>query len=225
MTTRTRPAWLAPAAGVLVGAAIAAAIFAPHSSTVRTVGPMTVQTRAVPAFRGVDLSGANLVTVSLGSKRLVQVRGNRDLVDNVTTEVSGGVLRIGTKGSTNAHGSMHVTVVVPVLESLTIDGSGMIVAEGLRSKQLVVRLPGSGVIRARGQAGRLDVSLAGSGDAQLGDLSARDVRAVLEGRGRIVVNATHSLDASVPGSGAIMYGGDPPVLRTSVTGTGAIQPG
>jgi hypothetical protein len=81
------------------------------------------------------------------------------------------------------------------------------------------------VIRARGQAGRLDVSLAGSGDAQLGDLSARDVRAVLEGSGRIVVNATHSLDASVPGSGAIMYGGDPPVLRTSVPGTGAIQAG
>jgi DNA-binding NarL/FixJ family response regulator len=45
---------------------------------------------------------------------------------------------------------------------------------------------------------RLDVSLGGSGDAQL---VARDVHAVLAGSGRIVTHATDILQASVPGSG------------------------
>jgi hypothetical protein len=34
-----------------------------------------------------------------------------------------------------------------------------------------------------------------------------------------------SLDAAVPGTGAIVYGGNPPRVITSVTGTGTVVPG
>ena len=44
----------------------------------------------------------------------------------------------------------------------------------------------------------------------------------LDTRGRIIVNATNSLDASVRGSGAILYRGNPPHMTKSVTGSGAI---
>jgi len=223
--TRTGRVWIAPVVGVLVGAGIATAILAPHSSKLAGPGPMAVQTRTVPAFAGVDLTGANVVTISVGSPRAVEVRGHRELVENVTTRVSGGVLRIGTRGSSTARGSVHVTVGVPSLDALTLEGGGVIVATGVRAEHLAVNLPGSGVIRANGSANRLDVSLGGSGDVQLADLSARAVHAVLKGTGRIVVTPSRSLDASVPGTGTIIYRGNPPILRTSVTGSGVIQRG
>jgi hypothetical protein len=50
------------------------------------------------------------------------------------------------------------------------------------------------------------------------------VTAVVSGSGRIVVTATRSLDASVSGSGAIFYGGDPTKVVTSITGSGAVVP-
>jgi Putative auto-transporter adhesin, head GIN domain len=77
-------------------------------------------------------------------------------------------------------------------------------------------------VRASGTVARLGVSLGGSGDAQLGQLVARDVRAVLNGSGRIAVHATNTLQASVPGSGTIVYSGHPAHVTTSITGSGAI---
>jgi hypothetical protein len=72
-----------------------------------------------------------------------------------------------------------------------------------------VKLPGSGVLRAGGRAGRRHVTLAGSGLADLSGLVARDARAIVTGSGRIDVTATNSLRASVPGTGAIFYGAAP----------------
>jgi hypothetical protein len=48
------------------------------------------------------------------------------------------------------------------------------------------------------------------------------VVAVISASGDIHLSAMHSLDASVPGSGAILYGGNPRHLTTSVTGSGEI---
>jgi Putative auto-transporter adhesin, head GIN domain len=56
-------------------------------------------------------------------------------------------------------------------------------------------------------------------------LIARNVDAVIRGSGTIFVTATQSLDAKVPGSGAVLYGGDPAQVRTSITGSGAVTPG
>jgi Putative auto-transporter adhesin, head GIN domain len=47
----------------------------------------------------------------------------------------------------------------------------------------------------------VSIAEGGDGDAELGDLVASDGHAVLSGSGRIVIEATRSLDASVTGTG------------------------
>ena len=95
-------------------------------------------------------------------------------------------------------------------------------AEGVHAASLDVRVPGVGVLVARGTADRLDAGLAGSGDVQLQDLVAGKVRATVSGSGRLQVHASESLDAIVSGTGAIFYSGDPGSVNRDVTGTGAI---
>lgn len=51
------------------------------------------------------------------------------------------------------------------------------------------------------------------------------MRAVVSGSGLIQVTATTSLDAEVPGTGAIVYGGNPVQVTTSVTGIGTVTRG
>jgi hypothetical protein len=223
-TTR-RPTWLLwLLAGVVVGAVAAALVAsADHSGgTLQGSGVPAEQARSVPAFRGVELAGSNIVTVRVGRRRSVVVSGDDNLLSKVRTTVQGRRLVIATVGSFSTHTPMRVAVATPSLNALELSGSGVVTVEGVSAKALAVRLPGSGVLRASGNAGRLDVTLSGSGLAALGGLVARDARAVVSGSGRIDVTATRSLHASVPGTGAIFYGGAPAHVTTKVNGTGAI---
>ena len=85
-----------------------------------------------------------------------------------------------------------------------------------------VTLSGSGNLTGSGTAETLRVTLSGSGNAWFTRLVADDVRAVLSGSGNIYVTANGSLDASVPGSGTIVYAGSPQEVTKSVTGSGVV---
>ena len=67
--------------------------------------------------------------------------------------------------------------------------------------------------------------MGGSGTVQFTRLVANDVKALVSGSGSIFVTATTSLDASVSGSGAILYAGNPQDVTQNVTGSGAITGG
>jgi hypothetical protein len=187
-------------------------------------GTAAAQPRHLEAFSSVDLAGSSNVTVRAGGRQSVVVHADDNLLGQVTTQVRATTLVIGTRGSFTTSSPMSVEISVPSLEAVTLSGSGSgaITASNIQGPRLSVRLSGSGVVRASGTVARLDVSLGGSGDAQLERLVARDVRAVLAGSGRIVTRATNTLQASVPGSGTIVYSGNPAHVTRSITGSGAI---
>ncbi len=183
------------------------------------------QTRALAAFASVDLAGSTNVRVRVGGKQRVVVHADGNLLRHVTTDVRSGTLVIGTKGSFTTRSPMTVDVSVPSLDRVTLSGSGIVAVDGVGGRALTATLSGSGVLRATGSTTRLDVVLEGSGDAELAQLVARDVKAVVTGSGRILVTVTGSLDASVSGTGVIAYRGAPSHVSTSVTGTGVVTRG
>ena len=187
-------------------------------------GVAATQARSLPSFTRVDLVGANNVVVRVGGQQSVIVHADGNLLGRVTTQVSSGSLVIGnTPGTLDAKSPMFVAVTVPSLDVLTVEGSGNISVARISSPSLTVRLPGSGTIRATGTTARLDVAIGGSGTALLSRLIARDATASIDGSGSIVLTATHSLDATISGSGTILYTGNPAQLTKSVTGSGTIS--
>lgn len=214
-------------AGVAIGLLIHGDV-ADRSSgadVVKGSGVAATQARHVGSFGAVDLAGGSNVTIHVGGKQAVVVRADDNLLDRVTTLVEGRTLVVGTTpGSFEARSPMNVDVTIPKLSALTLSGSGIVTAEGIDTDTLTVAFPGSGLLRASGKAASLEVRHTGSGDAQLDQLVASDVHAVLGGSGRILLTATESLDAAVPGSGAIFYGGDPAQVKTDVTGSGVVLP-
>ncbi len=193
-----------------------------NSTTVGSGVPAT-QARSVTPFRSIDLAGSNNVVIRVGGKQSVLVRADDNLLDRVTTEVQSGELVIAnTPGSLTAKSPMSVEVNVPTLTALTLTGSGNIVVDDIRAENLKVRLPGSGTLTGSGTATRLDVTVSGSGAVQFTRLVANDVSAGVSGSGSIFITATKTLDASVSGSGVIIYVGNPQDVTKSVTGSGAI---
>ncbi|HEY7270783.1 MAG TPA: head GIN domain-containing protein [Dehalococcoidia bacterium] len=228
-----RPIWpLLVAVAVLTAALTAAALYqldafgGSSSPGTRGSGKPATQVRDVGAFASVELSGSNNVVIHSGKQQSVIVRADDNLIEFVTTEVQSGRLVIGNEGANyTTRAPMSVEVSVPGLSALTLSGSGNIVVDGIDGDSTTVSLPGSGNITASGVTQRLDVTISGSGSAQLRGLKANDVRAIVSGVGNIQVIATHSLDALVSGTGAINYGGNPTQVAKSVTGTGAITAG
>ncbi len=189
-------------------------------------GVAATQARSVPPFTGVELAGANNVVIHVGARQSVVVHADSNLLGRVTTRVRSGSLVIGTTpGTLNAKSPMFVAVSVPALQDLTLDGAGNISVTGVTGANLAVELPGSGTINAAGTVTRLDVTVSGSGTALLGQLIAADVKAALSGDGTINLTATHSLSASLSGSGAITYTGSPAQVTKTVTGSGTISGG
>jgi hypothetical protein len=180
----------------------------------------------VAAFKSVELAGSNNVVIRVGEQQSVVVKADDNLLDRVTTEVRSGQLVIAnTPGGFTTKSPMSVEIGVPTMDALMLSGSGNIVVDGIEAESLKVTLPGSGTLTGSGTAKRLDVTVSGSGTMQLTQLVANDVRALVGGSGSIFITATNSLDASVTGSGAILYAGSPQDVTKSITGTGAIAGG
>ena len=216
---------------VVVGAVVFLAVqndwFKSSSSTSGTQGSgvAATQTREVSSFSSVNLAGSNNVVIHVGGRQSVVVHADDNLLGHVITRVElGNLVVANTSGSFTAKAPMRVDVTVPSLTALTLTGSGVIFATGIEGPRLTVALAGSGVVNASGSVTGLEVTVAGSGEARLEQLVARDVHAVVSGSGQIAVNATRTLGAEVPGSGTIVYGGHPAQVTTSITGSGAVEP-
>jgi Putative auto-transporter adhesin, head GIN domain len=221
-----RRGWQAAVLGLAaIGVALVGCGVGTTSSGVQGSGVAATQTRAVGRFSSVELAGDNQVTVVVGGRQSVVVHADSNLIGHVSTRVVAGTLVVADTGSFTTKSPMSVQVRVPKLAVVKLSGDGIMSVSGINAQQLTVTVPGDGMLSATGTAARLDVTLAGDGQAQLGGLVARDVHAVLTGSGVIQVTATTSLDAAVPGDGAIMYGGNPPHVTTSITGSGAVTPG
>jgi hypothetical protein len=230
------PSGLRPALAVL-GALVLSAIvitlivdriFVPDSSSTAGTGSgvASTQTRSVPPFTGIALSGANNVIVTVGAKRSVVVHADSNLLGRVTTRVRAGRLVIGTtSGSLRTRSPMYVSVSVPSLDRVSLPGEGNISVSGIDTRHLTVALPGSGNIEVGGAATKVDVRLSGEGTASLRGLTARDATATLGGDGTIMLTATNRLVARLSGTGTILYGGNPTHLTQRLTGTGTITPG
>lgn len=189
-------------------------------------GVAATQARSLAPFTSVDLAGDNNVVVRVGASQSVTVHADSNLLRRVTTRVRSGTLVIGTTpGNLNAKSPMFVTVSVPSLDRLMLQGNGNISATGINSRRLTVALLGSGNIDATGTTTKLAITISGEGTALLRQLVARDANAVLSGDGSIMLTATHDLTATVSGTGAVLYGGNPSHVTDRVTGSGTISPG
>jgi hypothetical protein len=189
-------------------------------------GVAATQARSLPPFTGVQLAGDNNVVVQVGATQSVIVHADSNLLRRVTTRVRSGRLVIGTTpGNLSAKTPMFVAVSLPSLDRIRLQGDGNISVTGINTRNLTVALPGSGNIDATGTARKLEVTISGQGTALLHQLVVRDAQAALSGDGSIMLTATRSLTARVSGSGAVLYGGNPPRVTQRITGSGTISAG
>lgn len=188
-------------------------------------GVVATEQRAVPDFTRVELAGTLTVRVRVGAPKRVVVRGDGNLLPLITTKVTDNTLVIGQSGSFNSHRGIEVDAATPSLVGGVLSGAGDFQVTDVRAERFTVEVSGAGALEASGRATRNDVSLTGVGEARLGDLVTNSSHVVVSGTGSATVFVRKSLDATVSGTGTVVYLGKPAHVKTSVTGTGTIRPG
>lgn len=153
----------------------------------------------------VELSGPINLTLRQGPAAALEVRGEQRLLANIETSADGGTLHIGPRGLLLRHRQpIEVTLTLPALDTLHVNGSGDTTASGFAGERLDLSLDGSGTLRFNGRYHDNEVALHGSGDLELTGGSSERVKAESVGSGNLtLVGATRQLHAELQGSGEL----------------------
>ncbi len=106
--------------------------------------------------------------------------------------------------------------------NVEIGGSGDVHIGTANATTLKAAILGSGNIDIQGTGEKAAYEVTGSGDINASDFKTKTAEAHSTGSGNINCHASESIDAHVTGSGDINYGGNPPSVKSSVTGSGEI---
>ena len=207
------------------------------------------ETRDVKNFTKVSFGVAGNLYINIGSEFKVVLEGEKRILDNVITEVSGGKLVIKNENWRMNNWRMNekitVYITVPELNGLGVSGSGKAeIKDAIKTGDLNLSVSGSGKLYTSEVAvSNLDCSISGSGDISLGSAGSSAKAGIsisgsgnyfgesfkigsaeihISGSGNCECNVTESLRASISGSGNVTYGGNPK-LDAHVSGSGKVR--
>lgn len=153
----------------------------------------------------IELNAPVDLEVRYGPQPGLVVRGEERLLQNIETVASGDTLRIGTRGLLLRHRQpLEVEVTLPMLDALSVDGSGDTRVNGFSGERVSVTLNGSGSVQFNGRYREARAALHGSGDLSLDAGNSDSIEAELMGSGAMsLAGATRHFKLESSGSGTL----------------------
>jgi hypothetical protein len=207
----------------------------------------TKETRSVKDFTKVSFGVAGNLFVKIGPQFNLVIEGDKNILEKIETEVSGGRLIIKKENWKMSFNDEKVTVnlTLPELEGLSVSGSGKAqIMDPVEADNLGLAVSGSGkLITSNLNVDNLDCGISGSGDIILGSGGSIDNGDIsisgsgsfsgegieidnldisVSGSGNCICRVGDSLEASVSGSGNVTYIGNPKV-DSRVSGSGHVR--
>lgn len=185
--------------------------------------------RDVEDFHKIKLDGLMDATITVGKDTNVTISAGKDrYLDQIKTSVRDGMLYIEMDDddgffSVFRNYEVKVTISVPSLDYIEMDGLGDVDVTGVDSEDFRLILDGLGSIKIDGTCGRADIVLDGMGDLKGRDFKCKEVRLVLDGMGDATIYASDYADVNLDGFGDVDVYGDPKDTRFIQDGMGNID--
>lgn len=188
------------------------------------------ETREVAAFTKISFRTAGKVYVKQGSPQKVEIEGTTEMLEKIKTKVEDGKLSIGPEEKWNNWNwsdndtKVNVYITVPNIETLSVSGSGSLVAQTvIKSGNLKLNVSGSGSLAAEIDAADVDADVSGSGNIDLTG-KCKNMSVDVSGSGKVKINGavTGKADFDISGSGKVEASGSAEVVKTDITGSGKV---
>jgi Putative auto-transporter adhesin, head GIN domain len=188
-------------------------------------GSTSTETRNINGFTAIAASGSTNVYITEGAAFKVEIKGYSNLLPYYETKLINNTLQLGYKQNVNIkHDNTEVFITLPVLNGLTLSGSGNITTTGDfgGNTDFNATVSGSGNIYfSSGVTQNFYSKVDGSGSIYTLNMVADKVDATISGSGKIEITAGNRLNVKITGSGKVYYKGSP-VITTNITGSGAV---
>ncbi len=216
-----------------------------------TETPSRGEYRAVAGFNRVQVKGVGELILTQGEKEELFIDANADLLPQIKTEVSEGILRIRYEFEWMDYlglrfigaGPIRFLLTMKEINEVILAGAGNVECQGIKTVNLSLglsgagsmnisgvdctilksALSGAGSMKVAGLANRQEVQMSGAGSYYAGDLQSREATVQMSGAGSARVWVSDNLEAAMTGLGSIDYYGNPSI-RMQKTGLGNINP-
>jgi hypothetical protein len=165
--------------------------------------------------------------VEAGPAQSVKVRGGDKFLNDLTSEVVNGELRLRMrdKNFRTTKNDQRIVISMPELRAFSAEGAGEVRLENIRGERLDVNFRGAGSLRINGAVKFLTMNAEGVGEIDTKSLIANSADVRFHGIGEVKVYAKDRLDAVVQGMGSLTYFGQPRTVNKSVAGIGKVRAG
>ncbi len=171
-------------------------------------GEIKEEIRNLEGISKVRIAGSLTVIVKEADASQIRIRGPEEAISKVAANTSGDTVSISYDAGwlefyVEDLDELVIEVSLPVIEGLSVSGSGDLVADQLHSPKFKAVVQGSGnlVIKSL-TAKEVSLTVLGSGDMVIKDLAAIKSKASIKGSGTIVASGeVVSQDISIMGSG------------------------
>ncbi len=206
-------------------------------------GPVVKTSRDVEVFKNIVLEMNADVFLTLDSVIKVVVEAQGNLQDHITTRSNGRSLYIDFKEFCyKTSEPVRIYISLPELSGIEVDGSGSVAGKGTFSTSIIdLDISGSGNIDVDIVADKVKADINGSGNIYL-DGTSKKFKADINGSGEIRASKHNTykayidiggsgscelfvqdyLDASISGSGDIIYKGNPEI-KSHISGSGSLR--
>ena len=205
-------------------------------------GITRTETRNAEGFNEIASNGDFTVTIMPGNSYSVEITAESNLLPYISTNVDGKTLKIRTTGihSLRQTEPIEIYITTPVLNGLSLSGSGLIETENFLSSDFDISVSGSGDIKTKissntvkanvsgsgtisieGSATNTNFVISGSGKIKTYNLLQEQCQAAISGSGDMYINVNQTIDARISGSGRV-YFVNHPIIRTSISGSGNV---
>lgn len=209
-------------------------------------GASNSETRDISGFTSISLDIHADVYLSEDKNFMVQIDAKPDDLSQILTEKDGDrlVIKNKNKWSSKGENTVKITIHLPRLNAMVVNGSGNVVAQtDFSTNQMKLEVNGSGSLKmmsvsadrlkvaingsgdigpVKGTIGEVNLEVNGSGNINTESLTGKSVSASIAGSGDITIGVTEKLDAEISGSGSIYYRGNPSTVQRNVTGSGRV---
>ena len=185
-------------------------------------GKRELQKRDVAPFTSISTEGAFTIEVTCQKDLSLEVEGDDNILEFVTSEVRGNVLRLKNTKNYSTNEPVKFKIAVPNLEGFSLNGAGRIDIKGMNNEKFEIDSNGAPTIFVSGTTKTIDIGVNGAGTINTTQLRAS--RGVVEANGaaRVDLDVVDQLDATVSGPSTVTYKGDPVVNKT-VRGPGKVE--
>ena len=204
-------------------------------------GPIVSQEFILPQIYGIVVSLPANVFITQGPEQEIIVEGEENILDEIDLNIRNGIWEVETRRCVRDVYQLQIFITLPMIEELSILGSGSIVSENLLDVEdlflsipgsghidlavdaddIDAEIPGSGNIYLEGVADKVDLNITGSGDYKAYNLDSNDSDIRISGSGNAWVRVFDYLRVRISGSGTVRYRGYPDV-DVSITGSGRV---